>query len=510
MRVTFEKLNMQHFKNQEQFAVEFGPITRISGRNGSGKSGTGEAVTWLLFSVDMMGSKFDPTPLTAGPEDITKVELLLNIEQEGQDPIDLLLGKEIKKGKVSYLVNEIPEKAGRFDEVVSELFDKDLFLSIFNPVYFPSQHWKAQREQLLKYIEEPFKQEILAAMSKQHAGSLEDPLKKFSVEDLVKKYSPIYKDAKVKVERAGERVVTLKEQHEQANKQFEGIDLFAVNEELNDLEEKLVAIRENNNKGQEERNKKAELAFTLKGMKGKINGIATEAKQMQAEPLQDHCHTCKQPLNADAVEAVKESRQAAIAKLLTSGKELADQYRALYKEWEALPDPGQLYDSGKIQERIYTLKNILDSQDRADQLAAQVEQAEQARQQIRKEYLEAQEILESCKEYETVKAEQMVKKVGSLFDRLTVKLFKEHKNGNKEPDFEIEYQGKPYAKLSTAERIKAGLELVEALSGQAKKSLPVFVDNAESIITFKKPSGQLITATVKNSHLVVKQEGEQE
>lgn len=505
MKVTFKKLSMEHFKNQEAFTVEFGPKTMLSGRNGSGKSGTGESITWLLFGVDMMGSKFDPTPLTAEPENITKVELLLEVENEGQDPFELLLAKQIKKGKAAYFVNEIPEKAGRFDEVVSELFDKDLFLSIFNPVYFPSQHWKEQRAQLLKYVEEPFKQEILAAMSKQKAAALEDHLKKFTVEQLVKKYSPIYKDNKVKIERAGERVVTLKEQLAAA--QPEGIDLLAVKEELEELEAKFEEIRSRNGQAQEAANEKGELAFNLKALRAKINKIATEAKEKQQEPIKENCDTCGQPLTTEALETVEKNKQEVVAALMAEGKALADQYRAQFKEWEALPDPGQTYDTGNLQERIYKLQRILEDNDRVAELVGMVETAELARDHIRAELLEAQGILEACKEYDTKKAELMVNKVGSLFERLTVRLFTEHKNGNQEPSFEIEYSGKPYAKLSTAERIKAGLEIVEALIGQAKKSLPVFVDNAESIITFKKPSGQLITATVKNSHLVVKQEG---
>lgn len=507
MRVEFKKLTMEHFKSQEAFVVEFGPKTLISGRNGSGKSSTGESITWLLFGVDMMGSKFDPTPLTAKLEDITKVELLLEVENEGQEPFELLLAKQTKKGKAAYFVNEIPEKAGRFDEIVKELFDKDLFLSIFNPVYFPSQHWKEQRAQLLKYIEEPYKVEVFVTMSKQSQKAIEEPLKKLTIEQLVKKYSPIYKENKVKIERAGERVITLKEQLEAITGM--NIDLTAVKEELDELQDKFAEMKATSNSRQEQADKKAELAYMLRDLKTKINNIAAEAKAKDQEPLQQHCQTCQQPLTEEAAEAVLDSRRQEIWSLTSQGKEMADKYRKIFKDWESLPDPQPGINLTNIQERIYELKRILEDNERVAELAVLVEAAEKHREQIRKEFLEAQEILEACKEYETKKAELMVTKVGSLFERLTVRLFTEHKNGNQEPSFEIEYNGKPYAKLSTAERIKAGLEMVEALIGQANKILPVFVDNAESIITFKKPRGQLITATVKNSHLVVKQEGQE-
>jgi DNA repair exonuclease SbcCD ATPase subunit len=510
MRVTFKKLNMEHFKNHEAFAVEFGAKTAISGRNGAGKSSTGESVTWLLFGVDMMGgSKFDPTPLTATKEDITKVELLLEVEREGQDPFELLLGKQLVKGKAKYFVNEVPEKAGRFDEVVSELFDKNLFLSMFNPVYFPSQKWQEQREQLLKYVEEPFKAEILEQISKAAKEALEEKLKKHSLEDLVKIYGPKHKDNKTKLERAGERVVTLKEQLNIASQVIEDMDEEQVKQRIAEHEQQLAEIRSINSKAQDEGNRKAEMEFNLKAMKQKIQGIAAKAQEKQAEPLQDHCRTCEQPLKAEALEAVKKNQAEQVAAMMAEGKALADEYRKLFAEWQELPDPSSKVDSGTIQEQLYNLKSRLEAKERVAALEAQVEQAEKDKQQIRADYLEAQAVIDAAKEYETAKAELMVKKVSGLFDRLTVKLFEEFQNGNSKPTFEIEYQGKPYAKLSTAERIKAGLEIVEALAGQAQINLPVFVDNAESIITFKQPSGQLITATVKNSHLVVKKEEQQ-
>ena len=82
-------------------------------------------------------------------------------------------------------------------------------------------------------------------------------------------------------------------------------------------------------------------------------------------------------------------------------------------------------------------------------------------------------------------------------------MFETQKNGVIKATFEIEYDGKPYSKLSTAERIKCGLELAEVLINVSGVSFPVFIDNAESILKFKAPSAQVITATVKNNPLKV-------
>src|SRR4051794_8136706 len=117
-KTLFKSLKVQNFKNHENLEIEFSPgETAISGGNGEGKSGIAESVTWLLFGTETMGGKFDPTPING--EGHPKVEMLLNV-----DGADLLLGKELIK-TAKYFINEIPEKATKFDEVVAGCFDKN-------------------------------------------------------------------------------------------------------------------------------------------------------------------------------------------------------------------------------------------------------------------------------------------------------------------------------------------------------------------------------------------------
>jgi hypothetical protein len=80
---------------------------------------------------------------------------------------------------------------------------------------------------------------------------------------------------------------------------------------------------------------------------------------------------------------------------------------------------------------------------------------------------------------------------------LSIRLFKQNKgDGEFKPDFEVQMDGKDYSKLSLSEGIRAGLELREVLSQQSGVIVPCFIDNAESITSFKKPTGQLITSRV--------------
>ncbi|EEK69836.1 ATPase involved in DNA repair [Bacillus mycoides] len=159
--------------------MAFGEITTISDPNGAGKSSIGEAITWVLYGIDPYGTKNEPKPIDNEDAE-TKVELLIQVDDK-----DILIGKAQKKA-AKYFINEVPKKAKEFESFVDELFDKQAFLSLFNPGFFSSQHWQTQREQLLSYVGEPLKKEVFAELPKIQVELLEENLKKLSIEDLQK------------------------------------------------------------------------------------------------------------------------------------------------------------------------------------------------------------------------------------------------------------------------------------------------------------------------------------
>jgi hypothetical protein len=57
----------------------------------------------------------------------------------------------------------------------------------------------------------------------------------------------------------------------------------------------------------------------------------------------------------------------------------------------------------------------------------------------------------------------------------------------------------PYSNANNAARINAGLEIINALSAHWKVSVPVFVDNAESVTRLQDISGQLIRLVVSEA-----------
>jgi DNA repair exonuclease SbcCD ATPase subunit len=496
MVITFKKLKIANFKNHTALEIKFGDITNINGRNGAGKSSIGDAITWLLYGTDITGNKLEPKPI--GEDDVeTKVELLLQVDDK-----QILLGRSQKK-TAKYYINEVPEKATKFNEIVASLFDKNLFLSIFNPTYFFTQHWQDQRKQLLQYVREPLNKEVLAAMSKIRANELEQQLKKHSLDDIEKIHRERYRKRDTEYVRASERVKTLTEQLDKFADNFS--DISALQAELKSLQEKRFKIDEELVPQREAQLKRAGVEKEIEMLKQNILRQKEIAAQIQAEPIQEHCNTCGQPLNDEAIEKVKANKAARLKKEVDAGKRMVEQYNTLIEQLKQLPVVEiQSIDTTELDARILELKGQIQQHSQVEQLKQEIEAAKQNLEVIRQERNESLTIIDGIKEFRSKQAELMVKKVDELFEKISVRLYEEQKNGELRDTFEIEMDGKPYSKLSTAEKIKCGLELIEVLSKQSGVIAPTFVDNAESILSFTKPSGQLIVARVVDTDFEIK------
>jgi hypothetical protein len=237
--------------------------------------------------------------------------------------------------------------------------------------------------------------------------------------------------------------------------------------------------------------------------------VAGIVNQLNAEVLPNECKVCGQDLQGEALEKVKHSHEEKVKQNKEKGASLYKDFTAFKERLEAMEVPtGEEISTNDLMEKYYQLQNDLTGAERVGKLAEDVSDAEHHKEQVRQELGTARGVIETIKKFRTKKAELMVDKVNSLLDQLTIKLFEKQKNDTIKPTFEIMMDGKEYSKLSTAERIKAGLELAEVLIKQSGTSIPVFIDNAESILKYTAPSAQLITAKVKPGKLKIETKGE--
>lgn len=502
MKISFKSLKLENFKNHKKLEINFGGLTRIEGRNGEGKSSIAESISWLLFGTDPLGSKFDPKPIGAGSKVKTIVDLTLSVDGK-----ERRFRKE-QAAKAEFFVDEVPSKATPFDAEVKELFERNLFLSIFNPSFFFTQHWQEQRAQLLKYIPEPFEPEVLEQMEPLQREKLVEGLKKNSVDELHKIHHPRIKAKDTELTRSGAVVENIQGRIDSEAKN--GLIPDVIKTEMQQLKKQITEAQSAGSDGSKERFEYQNIQNDLRRLKSEIEAIGNEVKGLQKEGPKDSCNVCGQNLEGEAAERAESHHKKQMADKAAAGQKFLKQFKELKEKEKAIviPEQKERVDTSELQERYFALQNDLAKVEQINSLEKQLHEEQAKYKEIRKELLQSQAIVEAVKAYNTKKSEMTAVNANELLRNLTVQLFEMKKNGSINPTFEVEMSGKPYSKLSTAEKIRAGLELAEVLIEKSGKSIPVFVDNAESILSFLAPNGQLITATVKDTDLKIEVEGE--
>jgi DNA repair exonuclease SbcCD ATPase subunit len=491
VQIVFDTLTLKNFKSHRDLEVKFGDLTKISADNAKGKSTILEAIPWKLYGTDVLGSKMDPTPITYEADE-TLVQLLFTADGK-----QVLLGRGLKKGKTQYYINEVPSKAGEFNEIIEQLFDKDLFMSLYNPSYFPSLHWEKQRELILRYVTSPASKEVLKQLPEAQSKTLETHLKKHSLDDLEKIHTDNNRKKDKAYIAAQSRTKTLQEQLDQLVKPELDIDsLVAERDQLTkQIEEadKLPAQAWENNK------KITALQSEIDFLKEQRDQMKNQFQALKNEPIKDTCRTCGQPLDDESRAKAEADKKQRIADF----KNQYDQVVSKRKDLEEKLSQLEYIDATEQQQKVRDLEHQRDQlamqindYDRYEQLSTQVKSAAADENGTLQDLKASIFMLDSIKAFRAKEAELQAEKVQSLFETLSIRLFNEQKNGEIKPTFEIEMDGKPYSKLSLSESIRAGLELRDVLSQQSELITPCFVDNAESITKFKQPNGQLIISRV--------------
>ncbi len=97
------------------------------------------------------------------------------------------------------------------------------------------------------------------------------------------------------------------------------------------------------------------------------------------------------------------------------------------------------------------------------------------------------------------KIEEVDKRINSLFEHVSFKMFRLLENGGEEEICETMMDGVPYSDLNNAARINAGLDIINALCKYYGVNAPIFVDNAESVTSLIDVQSQVIRLVVSEA-----------
>lgn len=118
--------------------------------------------------------------------------------------------------------------------------------------------------------------------------------------------------------------------------------------------------------------------------------------------------------------------------------------------------------------------------------------------EIGQKVADQEQMLYLLEEFIRFKLNKVSESINSHFKTVNFKLFEMQLNGGMKDCCECTVNGVPYSTLNSGHRIVAGLDIIQSLSELYGVSVPIFVDNAESLNEFNVPDmdAQLILLSV--------------
>mgnify|MGYP003292831188 CR=1 FL=1 len=346
MNIRIKSLHIENFKGIKEKDITFSDKLAIRGANATGKTTIFDAVTWLLFNKNSLGSeKFEIRPLDADGKQIDFVEIFVSavFDKDGEE---FSLEKRQKQkwvkhtgdetatfsGNVNeYSVNGYPKAEKEFKAYIAELIPEDLFKLLSNPTFFTSLEWKKQREILMKFASTESDLEI----AKRVGGfdKLIPELEKApTTSDITAKWSKTKKELDAKQRELPVRI-------DEISKQKVDYDLAELELQKADLERQLTAPTDTN---------EAELkALQTEYMDNefKMSSIATranaEVSKARTEVDSEIYNIQAEIHKSERAISVHESNKNYITADNNNKTALMDKYSKKYFDTEALKFPSE-------------------------------------------------------------------------------------------------------------------------------------------------------------------------
>lgn len=383
---TITRIKMQGFK---AFAQEreffFRSTSYISGANGQGKTTIADAIAYAFCGVPFWGEKGIDKLMSKGAKQMcVEVEFV-----NGDGEIYTLVRR--KNGNTTSIAlngNTMTQKS------LTALFvEKDIFLSVINPLYFIEKIASDGREFLQKLLPPVSKEAILAVCSEQTRDLLENE-SLLEPEYYIKNKRAEMKEADDQITYLSGQLALLEEQLENNSvkrnkletsvkeqkakisavmkKQFEGIDVEAVRQEYNEAKKSLSndEILALERKRMEIQNRpyvskfsaqRAKIEAELNAARLEYTGLYNKATGIRPGVP---CPTCTHALTNEEFNAVRKDITETLANMKKNGANLNSQLDDIVKLDAQAKDQFEQYkadDLKKVEEEIKNVKSATSS-----------------------------------------------------------------------------------------------------------------------------------------------------
>lgn len=145
---------------------------------------------------------------------------------------------------------------------------------------------------------------------------------------------------------------------------------------------------------------------------------------------------------------------------------------------------GHEYDAAiaDLEQRRMVLTNDLAKREQIEKLNDEIASLREQLKTLANDIAETERDEELCASIMKARINLVESRINGWFDCVTFRLFRQSLNGNIEECCEPLVYGVPFACANSAGQIKAGLSIIKAMSVNLGVSMPIMIDNAESVL----------------------------
>ena len=155
-------------------------------------------------------------------------------------------------------------------------------------------------------------------------------------------------------------------------------------------------------------------------------------------------------------------------------------------------------DKAKLNSQLDEVNKVIAQAANNVMIDDRIETLRDEQKEIGQKVADQEQMLYLLEEFIRFKLNKVSESINSHFKTVNFKLFEMQLNGGMKDCCECSVNGVPYSTLNSGHRIVAGLDIIRSLSELYGVSVPIFVDNAESLNEFNVPDmdAQLILLSV--------------
>lgn len=555
------RLRLEKFKCHRLLELSFnGRNAAIYGDNAAGKTSVYDALTWLLFGKDSTGNgekNFDVKPLDASGavadhNAITSVEVVLQV---GVDVVTLKRtyreqwstkrggSTDTFDGNMSeYFVDGVPCRKIAFECKIREILPEDTFRLLTSVSYFAQDlHWQKRRAVLFDIAGAHSDREIMATDNR--FSSLPDAMGNLTVDEYRRKlqadkknFTGIKTDIPARISECEKTISTLQDidfaaieaentalQSEadrvaaqirgadQSNTQQQREELARLEKQIGRSREQLLSC-EKAVADQESRINDSRGRWVATNQESFTGGLCpTCGQKLPPEQLQaatarfeatkrNRLHEIEQ--TAASQKAAKEQAEQRLEQLREELRQMEGQAAAIRA---ALPVADHQQNDG-LQSRLSAIRRQISENWKRLGNRDVLERSRQRIEELQKEARHAAELLETLDsmlymvdEFTRYKTRFVEESINRQFQSATFRLFREQANGGIEERCDVVFDGIPYSGLNNGAKINVGIDIINTLARYYGVSVPLFVDNAESVTRLEDAAAQVIRLVVSEN-----------